>query len=456
MNRSFARLAVAAALLPAPLHAQSLPANADVLGIIRPRVDSGRYAGIAVGLVSRDGRQQVTAYGPNAGVSPFDGNTVFEIGSITKTFTSAILADMVARKELTLDDPVVKHLPAGTKIPERDGKQITLLDLATQTSGLPRLPGNMTIRDPGNPYASYTPDMLYAFLATYALPRGIGERYEYSNLGVGLLGQALAHRAGKDYESLVTERILAPLGMHDTRIALPAAMRARVAPGHDEGGTVVGLWDLPAMAGAGALRSTVNDMLKYVRASADSTTRPLGGVLAVTHLRRRPTLSPQTSIGLSWHRTTTPAGTTIVWHNGGTGGYRSFAGYEERSGLGVVVIANSAVSVDDIGMHLLDASVPLTPIPRRRIAIELAPDILQRYVGVYELAPTFSIIVTREGNALFAQPTGQQKFPIFAEAEAEFFLKAVDAQLTFSRDSSGAVTGIVLHQNGQNLPGRRK
>jgi D-alanyl-D-alanine-carboxypeptidase/D-alanyl-D-alanine-endopeptidase len=433
-----------------------MPSDTVVRGIIKARVDTGSYAGIAVGVVSRDGQEQVTTYGPNAGVAPFDGNTVFEIGSVTKTFTAAILADMAARNELTLDDPVVKHLPAGTKIPERDGKQITLLDLATHTSGLPRLPAKMMIRDPGNPYASYTPAMMYEFLATYKLPRRIGERYEYSNLGFGLLGQALAHRAGTDYESLVTERVLTPLGMLDTQIALSPEMRARLAPGHDGGGTVVGLWDLPTFAASGALRSTVNDMLRYVRASADSTSKPLGSVLATTHIRRRPTASRQMSIGLAWHRTTTPAGTTIVWHSGGTGGYRSFAGYQERSGPGVVVLANSAVGVDDLGMHLLDASVPLGPIPRRRVAIVLSPEILERYIGAYELTPALTIVVTGKGNDLFAQPTGQRRFPIFAETETGFFLKAIDAQLTFTRDSSGTVTGLVVHQHGRNTPGRRK
>src|SRR6187401_2263836 len=124
---------------PAWLPAQSMPSDSDVRAIIKPRVDTGRYAGIAVGLVSRDGKQQVTAYGPRAGVTPFDGNTVFELGSITKTFTAAILADMVEKREVALDDPVVKHLPTGTRVPTYDNKQFTLLDLATQTSGLPRL-----------------------------------------------------------------------------------------------------------------------------------------------------------------------------------------------------------------------------------------------------------------------------------------------------------------------------
>jgi len=441
---------------PALVPAQSMPSDSDVRAIIKPRVDTGRYAGIAVGLVSRDGKQQVTAYGPRAGVTPFDGNTVFEIGSITKTFTAAILADMVAKREVALDDPVVKHLPAGTRVPTYENRQITLLDLATQTSGLPRMPGNMVITNPGNPYASYTTSQLYAFLAGYRLPRSVGSQYEYSNLGVGLLGQALSHRAGKDYETLVSERVLAPLGMRETRVALPPVLRTRLAPGHDEGGNAAGLWDLPTLAGAGALRSTVNDMLTYVRANTDSTSKPLGSTLAMTHATRRPGPAPSVTIGLAWHRLTTRAGNTLVWHNGGTGGYRSFAGYDERSGLGVVVLTNSAVSVDDIGMHLLDASVPLAPIPKRRVAIAVAPEVLQRYVGEYEVTPAFSIVVTVDGANIFVQATAQPRFPMFAESDSQFFLRAVDAHITFTRDARGAVTGLVLYQGSAEIPGRKK
>ena len=446
----------ALALLSASAAAQTIPTDSAVRAIIKPRVDTGRFAGIAVGFITRDGRQQVTAYGPKAGVTPFDVNTVFEIGSITKTFTAAILADMVAKREVALDEPVANLLPAGTKVPARDGKQITLLDLATQTSGLPRLPGNMVITDVKNPYASYTTAMMYDFLASYSLPRGIGAQYEYSNLGMGLLGHALSVRAGKDYESLVTERVLAPLGMRDTRIALTSGMRSRLAPGHDGGGQAQGLWDLPAIAGAGALRSTVSDMLKYVRANADSTSKPLGSVLALTHATRRPGPVPQVSIGLAWHRTTTPGGRTVIWHNGGTGGYRSFAGYDEATGLGVVVLTNTAVGVDDIALHLLDAAVPLAPIPARRVAVTVAPEILRRYAGEYVLAPTFSLTITFENGALFAQATGQDKLPLYAESETKFFLRAADAQLTFTSDSTGSVTGVILHQNGQNIPGRKK
>ncbi|MHB1312949.1 MAG: serine hydrolase [Gemmatimonadaceae bacterium] len=454
--RSLVLAIVAVSSLSAPLAAQDAPADSAVLSIIRERVDAGRFAGIAVGLVTRDGRRHVITYGPRAGVQPFDGNTVFEIGSITKTFTAALLADMVRKGEVSLDDPVVKYLPTGTVIPSRDGRQITLLDLATQSSGLPRMPSNFAPKDPQNPYADYTPAQMYQFLGGYTLPRGVGEKYEYSNLGVGLLGQALARRAGTDYETLVTRRVLKPLGMKDTRITLNASMQKRLAPGHSDNGAVAKNWDLPTFAGAGALRSTVNDMLIYIHANADSASRPLGATMATTHFQRRPGPSPQIMLGLIWNRLKGPNGNTLVWHNGGTGGYRTFTGYSEATGLGVVVLCNTNQGVDDIGLHLLDATFPLAPLPRVRKEVALAPEVLDRYLGVFALTPAFALTITREGAQLFAQATDQPRFPLFAEKEDEFFLKVVDAQVTFTRDSTGAVTGLVLHQAGQNIPGKKK
>jgi serine-type D-Ala-D-Ala carboxypeptidase/endopeptidase len=296
--RRFLTLAVASVALSASTAAQ-VPADSTILRIITERVDAGRFAGVAVGVVGKDGARRVVTYGPNAGVQPFDGNAVFEIGSITKTFTAALLADMVKKGEVSLDDPVAKFLPAGTVIPSKDGKQITLLDLSTQSSGLPRMPSNFAPKDPNNPYADYSVQQMYDYLKSFQLTRGVGEKYEYSNLGVGLLGHALALRLGKSYEDAVTERVLKPLKMNDTRITLTASMQKRLAPGHGADGKVVANWDLPTLAGAGALRSTVNDMLTYIRANADSTSKPLGATLATTHVERHAGGSPNITLGLN-------------------------------------------------------------------------------------------------------------------------------------------------------------
>ncbi len=424
---------------------QGLPSDSAVQAILSSRVkafpDTGKYGeGIVVGLLDK-GRRLIAV-----GV---DVDDVFEIGSITKVFTASILADMVARGEVRLDDPVAKYLPSSAHIPSRNGRQITLLDLATQSSGLPRMPSNFTPRDSTNPYADYTVQQMYAFLSGYQLTRDIGDTYEYSNLGVGLLGHALALKARTSYEQLVTRRFLTPLGMTETAITLTPAMRARLAPGHDGDGNVVPNWDLPTLAGAGALRSTAGDLLTFLVANLDSAATPLSRTLVQTHVERQATGDPNLKIGLAWHILTRPVG-KIVWHNGGTGGYRSFIGFDPARRIGVVVLCNNGnENVDDIGFHLLDETFPLRAPPPRRTEVAVDSLILQRYVGEYELTPAFHIVVTRQAAHLFAQATAQPQFAIFAESDSTFFLKAVDAQLTFRPDA------LVLHQNGQHVPARK-
>ena len=319
------------------------------------------------------------------------------------------------------------------------------------------MPTNFAPADNNNPYADYTVAQMYAFLSGYELTRDIGMQYEYSNLGVGLLGHALALRAGKSYENLVTERILRPLGMSDTRIVLSPGMKARLAPGHSAAGGVAANWDLPTLAGAGALRSTANDMLKFLAANLDSSSAPLGRVLATTHLARRDVNGAQMRIGLNWH-ILSALGHPIVWHNGGTGGYRTFIGFDEANNRGAVVLSNQSVSPDDIGFHLLDERAPVAPPPSTKVRTEIAVDstVLETCVGVYQLAPTFAIAITREGASLYAQATGQPRLRLFAEAPTEFFLKDVDAQITFEKEPAGKVTRLILHQGGQDIPGLKK
>jgi serine-type D-Ala-D-Ala carboxypeptidase/endopeptidase len=161
------------------LHAQqsALPSDSAIRTIITNRVDAKLSTGIVVGVLEPSGRRRIVSYGASGTFRPLDANSVFEIGSITKTFTAALLADMVTRGEVRLDDPVAKYLPASVKMPSRNGRQITLLDLATQSSGLPGMPNNFHPADPNNPYADYTPAAMYAFLSSYELPRDIGAQY---------------------------------------------------------------------------------------------------------------------------------------------------------------------------------------------------------------------------------------------------------------------------------------
>lgn len=359
-------LAVAVALFVVPMQASAqfcaAPATSDaeVRRMLAERIDGERRGvGIVVGIVTPQGRRVISHGAFDQGdVRPLDGDSLFEIGSVGKVFTALVLADMVQRHEVALHDAIAMYLPPEMKLPERAGRVITLLDLATHTSALPRMPGNFTARDPADPYADYTVGQLYAFLSSFTPSRDIGVEYTYSNLGYGLLGHVLARRAGTDYETLVRSRIAAPLGLTSTVMTLPPALRARLAPGHNEMLQPVPNWNDTTMAGAGSLFSSANDLLTFLASFLDGGATPLGPAMRTMLAIRRPTGTPNLDVALAWHVATDQAG-EFVWHNGGTGGYSSFVGFCPTTGLGIVVLANSEIGVDDIALHIADPKRPL-------------------------------------------------------------------------------------------------
>jgi serine-type D-Ala-D-Ala carboxypeptidase/endopeptidase len=352
---------LACVLLSAPVAGQQEDRQQRIVNqVFKERIDSKTHVGVVVGVI-QDGRSRVYAYG-RAGSEDkqqLNGDSVFEIGSVTKVFTGVLLAEMALREELNVTDPLSLYLPASVKVPKyQDTQQITLLDLATQTSGLPRLPGNLAPKDMSNPYADYTVAQMYEFLSAYQLNREIGATYAYSNYGVGLLGHVLALRAGASYEDLVFNRICKPLGMQDTRIQLTKEMQARFIKGHDGRGNTAANWDLPTLAGAGALRSTVNDLLKFLNANLETSQTPLLPALRASHLPRHRT-EGMSFIGLAW-QIRNREGTEIIWHNGGTGGYASFIGFSRKHRLAVVALSNTAAAQDITlaGFNLLVSLMP--------------------------------------------------------------------------------------------------
>ncbi len=437
----------------------TVPSNEKIHQILTERLGKNAdHVGIAVGVIDPSGRRFISAGSAGDNKGEMNENTVFEIGSITKVFTSLLLADMARRGEVALDDPVSKYLPPDVEMPERNGGVITLEDLSRHRSGLPRLPSNLDAgADPENPYANYSVKQLYEFLSGYDLPRDIGAQFEYSNLGGGLLGHVLALRTGMDYETLVKTRICLPLGMKSTAITLSTEMKSRLAIGHNSMFEPTSNWDIPTLAGAGALRSTTADMLSFLAAQIGYVDTGLMPAITLSHATWT-SAGAGMEIGLGWIKRPTKD-SAIIWHNGGTGGYRAFAGFDPKTRTGVVVLTNvtTPVGVDDLGLHLLDPDSQLLPPdspmlqpPKKRTEITLAPEILEKFVGKYELAPNIQITVTRKENQLYAQLTGQQALEIFPENEREFFLKVVDAQLLFKTDAKGRVNAVVLRQMGRD------
>ena len=456
VTSAFVALLLVSAVCFAVQDVGAVPDDETIRQILVNRIDEQkRSVGIVVGVVEPGGRR-VVAHGQLATDAPtgVNGDTVFEIGSITKVFTAILLADLAGEGALELETPVQRLLGPDVAVPARNGAEITLLHLTTHSSGLPRMPNNFRPADAGNPYADYTVAQLYEFLASHELGRDIGETVEYSNLGTGLLGHALALSQETDYETLVSTRLLEPLGMSDTSITLSPSQRQRLAIGHSVQLRPVANWDLPTLAGAGALRSTVNDTLTFVEANLGLRESPLQEEMAETHRSRRDFPAPGMRIGLGWvirggH------GRELHWHNGGTGGYRSFLGFDLESRTGVVVLSNSGDSVDDLGFHLLDSRYRLVVPPALRTAVEVDPAIYDDYAGRYQLAENVVFTVTREGDRLFVQLTGQPRFEVFPESGTKYFYRVVDAQITFGRRDDGTVDHLVLHQNDMDQRAER-
>jgi len=442
---------------------RAVPGSDEICEILVRRIDHQKQAvGIVVGIIEPNGRR-VVALGHLANGDPrtVDGDTIFEIGSVSKVFTSLLLADMVNRNEVALDDPAAKYLPGDVTLPERNGKAITLLDLSTHRSGLPSLPTNLKPKDPHNPYADYRVDDLYQFLSGYTLPRDPGSEFEYSNLGAGLLGHLLASRAGTDYESLIRIRITEPLGMSDTGIALASSMKPRMATGHNAMLVPVANWDFLTLAGAGALRSSANNLLTLLEAFLGYRESPLAPAMkAMLDVRRR---HGQTEIGLGW-MISSAHDRHIAVHDGGTGGFRSWVGYDPKERIGVVVLSNASTLIGgfDIGIHLLDPKWPLAnpEAPQERTEVAIDPRLLDRCTGRYQVTPTLILEITRDGNRLFAQALIQTnsgpKFELFAESENKFFAKVSDKQLAFDTGPDGRATSLILYAAGrQPMPATR-
>jgi len=335
---------------------------------------AGRRPGLLVAGATDGTETAVAAAGPVPRPECPPERVVFEIGSVTKVFTALLLAIAVQRGEARLDDPVSEHLPDGSRVPRRGDAEITLLHLATHTSGLPRLPPGLlwhALRHRDDPYAALTPAGVLAALGSTRPRRAPGDRFRYSNFGAGVLGLALAQTAGVDYETLVRDRITRPLGMTDTVITLDSAQSSRLAPGTRRGGRQAGLWTIPGLAGAGALRSTVADLFTFLRAQLGllppHVPAELAAAIPTTHAERSRggRLTPAMRVGLGWMLLPIGRGKLdMVWHNGGTGGYRSFVGWTPATHAAAVVLSSNTRGVDQLGSRvLLDLAATAEPLP---------------------------------------------------------------------------------------------
>lgn len=312
-----------------------------------------RRVGVVVGVSIADEEAVVGFGATHRGGSLPDERTSFQIGSVTKVFTALLLADAVDRGEVAFDQPLTSLFPEAASHPA--GRPIQLADLASHTGGLPRLPPGFTRlarRSRHDPYALFMVEHLERALSVPP-KRPPGGRPRYSSFGTGTLSEALARATATPYPRLVHDRIVEPLGLEDTRVE-PDGSESQVAVGHTRRGRTRTDWHLPALAGAGALRSSVRDLLVFLGAHMDPESTPLE-VAVRSVLEERARIGKPLAVGLGWHILDRKGGARWWWHNGGTGGFRSFVGFDPAAGRAVAVLANDTRSVDRIGQLILES-----------------------------------------------------------------------------------------------------
>lgn len=385
--------------------------------------------GFGLAAMQVDGQHvDIVARGETRAGESLREDALSEVGSITKTFTALLLADAVLRKVLTLDGAVEEALP-GAKLRDAAGEPIRWVDLATQRSGLPRLPDNMAPKDAADPYADYDEERLLSFLHGFEASVQRATRWEYSNLGFGLLGHALAQAQRTSYAELLDRRVLQPLGMKRTALAMPGQIIVGLADGHDAARNVVPQWHFGVLMDAGALVMPASDLGRYAQAAIGSVKSPLQEAFALCLRRHAAGPNERNPMGLAWLRA--PLNGRVVFnHDGGTAGFSSSLWLDPERKRASAVFANAFVEVNDLALHLLDQSVPpkdlaLTDQPQ----VVLSAGALAALAGVYALNPQFKLTLSVRSGELWAQATSQAPFQLFAKAPRSCFAKVTPLEI---------------------------
>jgi CubicO group peptidase (beta-lactamase class C family) len=440
--------------------AAGLPADADIRSLLEQHVQAMAGPeggmGIVVGVLDEKG-PRVVAYGDTGGATrrPLNGDTVFEIASVSKVFTALLLADMVRSGDLSLTDPVAKHLR------DSDGLSMTLADLATHTAGLPFMPADLSSLLEA-PASRVSRKELYAFIAAQPASDGVGSRWSYSNLGYWVLQEVISARAGADFEQAMQRRVLTPLGLRSTSVTWSPELKARGATGHDAAlrpaPDIASLSVFNLMPAAGSMVSTPNDLLEFLDVAIGYEDSKLTPSIAALLQTRRPAGGHEQALGWMIIGAGEDA---IVFHDGASFGFSSSLAWQPQRRVGVVVLANQTTAAAGIARHLLQPGTPLEkPKRARRTQITLDAAILDRYVGRYDMGEEGVVVIGREGALLTIElpdSWGLPKLQLHAEKEREFFATLLPLQATFEVDASGRVTRMLVQPpRGQRpIPARR-
>ncbi|MBI5084577.1 MAG: serine hydrolase [Acidobacteria bacterium] len=410
--------------------------------------DAGRFNGTA--LLAKDGKPMLSQGYGMANVEwniPNAPDTKFRLGSITKQFTAMAVLLLDQQGKLKVEDAVCKYVD-----PCPDAwKPITIHHLLTHTSGIP----NFTS------FPDYTKTMMLASPPAESLKRfrdkpldfTPGEKMSYSNSGYVLLGLIVEKAAGTKYDEYTRKNIFQPLGMKDTGYDWPSDVLPKRASGYEGAGQNLrnaAYLDMTIPHAAGSLYSTVLDLMKW-----DEALR--AGKLLTPDNYRRYFTPDKNNYAYGW-TVRTVDGAEVISHGGGINGFSTMIIRVPSQSLVAVTLSNVLPSqAARLAQDLIDlARGKEVAKPVKQTEVQLPAETLKKYVGEYALSPTFVLTVTLENGMLMTQATGQQKIPVFAKSERVFFLKVVEAELEFQVDEGGAVTGLILNQNGRKMPAKRK
>lgn len=416
------------------------PAPADLEHMLRYLVEDGETSGAVLGILESDGSTKVVSYGSaGADNGPIGPGSIFEIGSITKTFTATVLADMVERGEVALDDPLSTYLPEDLIVPTFQGREITLLDLATHRSGLPNVPDDLQVGRWEPPWFDYTVEDAYEFIAKYEVPRPPGSEFEYSNIGYGLLGHALGRAAGTGFRELVRTRVLEPLGMDATGFASVKDRTEGSTRGHRSGVPARYRTEVGILDAAGGLSSSVPDLIEYLKANVGPPDTDLERAMQLAQEIRYAAGEEGGGQGLAWGTSVFPGEAAMVGHAGGTVGYSARLTFLPSLGTGMVLLTNDAEFDDDIATNLLYPDPP--PANWRRM--EVSPQMVARYSGQYVAGSSRYYIRPDLDGALTYQPEGRVRARLYPTSDTTFYMLRGPWSFTF-RESDDAPIRIVM------------
>ncbi len=437
---------------PAAIVGQSPLPEETIKTHMRELSQRGLNRAMVVGIINPEGKRYFFEGTFREGdTRQVNARTIFEISSLTQFFTGLLAAQMSENGDLDLDAPASTYLPEEMKLPVFEGVEITLGDLIEHTSGLPKLPTNLKPQVKKNPFADYSRESLGEFLSKYELPQKPGIKFVISRVGYGLVGLAIEQQTGESFEALVKFRICEPLEMKNTSVSLNEVQRYNLARGH-RGETQFPLWDMPAFAGSGALRSDAKDMLQFLGANLGLIESPLLPTMEKTHQILLKSEKNNMAVATGWVVFHYNDG-QIYYRSGLTGGHASFAGFRKDTGTGGVVLSNSAQSVENLGMYLLDHEFfklrEFVPV------IKISDAAMRQYAGVFQLPSGLRILIHRKEGRLMAQFEQRARQRIQPIKEDTFYHPTMKIELTFQRNTKGFIDKVSFPQGEETLTATR-